>query len=126
MLAALPTVLPAPFALPPMSPTALLTASTFELLPDEPLLEAVFCDRDLLLACGALAPLLELRVLAPADFRFAAFAGFALAFGALAFELVFDEDFALFDVLFDVDRFFDLDFVWAIVSSPRAVPWIGP
>jgi len=93
LLAALPTVLPALFALPPTSPTAPRTASRFELLLDEPLLDGDFLD--LLLLFEALAPLLELRDLLLADFDF----------GFDAFD--FDDDFALFGA----DRFFALGFV---------------
>jgi hypothetical protein len=85
----LPALLPAP-------PTAFFTASTLECLLDEPF------ERDLLL----LALLLdELRALLPADF----FAAFGLALDAFGFA-AFDVDFG-----FDVDRFFGLAFVWAIV-----------
>ncbi|HKO39008.1 MAG TPA: hypothetical protein VJU14_11640 [Solirubrobacterales bacterium] len=111
MLAALPTDLPALFALsptfPPASPTALRTASTFECLLEDPLLVADLRERDLLLAFEALAPLLELRDLLLDDFD--------LAFGAFDF----DDDFAVFGD----DRFFGLVFVWAIVPlSSQAVP----
>src|SRR6476619_4212404 len=78
LLAALPTVLPAPLALSPMSPTAFFTASTFECFDDEPLLW------DLLDA-----PLLDRLALLAADFAFAftfgAFAREALGFDALGF-----------------------------------------
>ncbi|HEX6780521.1 MAG TPA: hypothetical protein VF125_00670 [Solirubrobacterales bacterium] len=70
-------------------------------------------ERDLLL----LAPLLdELRALLPADF----FAAFGLALDAFGFD-----DFDV-DLGFDVDRFFGLAFVWAIVPlSSELVPlWI--
>ncbi|HST69101.1 MAG TPA: hypothetical protein VLI94_05535 [Solirubrobacterales bacterium] len=115
MLAALPTVLPALLALPPTfpptSPTAWRTASTFECLLDEPLLEGDFRERDLLLAFEVLAPLLELRDLLLADF--------ALAFGAFGFE----DDFALFGAGFFRDLGFALVFVWAIVPlSSQAFP----
>jgi hypothetical protein len=104
LLATLPTVLPAdlpaPLALPPMSPTALRTASTFECLPDEPLEpDAPLLElRDLLLDFGLLLAL---------DFE--AF-GFDDDFGFDAFD--FEAGFAAFDVVaffgFDVD--FDLGF----------------
>jgi hypothetical protein len=97
LLATLPTVLPAdlpaPFALPPMSPTALRTASTFECLLDEPF----ECE----------APLLELRDLL-LDL------GLAFAFEAFGFDD--DLDFDAFDfeagfAAFEVDAFlgFDID-----------------
>jgi hypothetical protein len=84
LLAALPTLFPAP-------PTASRTASTFECFEPEPF------ERDL-----ALAPLLELRALPRADF--------ALAFAALGFEadLVFDAAFG-FDDVFDLDDDFVAD-----------------
>jgi hypothetical protein len=92
LLAALPTALPAPLALPPTSPTAFLTASTFECLLDEPLELAL-----------ALAPLLELRGL--------------LALLLLDFALAFDDDFGFADfdfdagfAVFDADDLFDLGF----------------
>lgn len=89
MLATLPTVLPALFALPP---TAFRTASTFDCLLDEPF------ERE--------APLLELR-------------GFLLDFGLAfeAFDFDADLDFDAFDfeagfAAFEVDGFlgFDDDF----------------
>jgi len=81
-------------------------------LLEEPLLVADLRERDLLLAFEALAPLLELRDLLPADFD--------LAFGAFDF----DDGFAVFG---DADFFRDLGlalvFVWAIVPlSSQAVP----
>jgi hypothetical protein len=110
LLAALPTVLPALLALPPTfapaSPTASRTASTFELLLDEPLLEAGFRERDLLVF-EALAPL---RDLALVDFDLA----------LEAFD--FDDDFALFGADRFLDLGFDLVFVWAIVPLLAAVP----
>jgi len=103
LLATLPTVLPAdlpaPFALPPMSPTALRTASTFECLLDEPFEPE--------------APLLELRDL-PLDLGFA----FACDFEAFDFgdDLDFVAGFADFEVddFFDFDFGFDLDFVFEL------------
>jgi hypothetical protein len=132
LLAALPTLFPAP-------PTASRTASTFECFEPEPF------ARDLPLE----APLLELRFLLLADF--------ALAFAAFGFD-DFDDDFAFeafdddlafaFEVdlgfdddcaadgfaRFGADRFFVLPFVWAIVplsselvpfAIHRLVQWIG-
>ncbi|MDX6636157.1 MAG: hypothetical protein QOF06_2360 [Solirubrobacterales bacterium] len=79
----------------------------FELLLEEPLLEGDFLD--LLLAFEAVAPLLELRALL--------FADLGLAFDAFGFD-----DFDV-DLGFDVDRFFGLAFVWAIVPlSSELVP----
>jgi hypothetical protein len=102
-----------------MSLTAPLTASTFELFPEDPF------ERDLpLRALEALAPLLELRDLVLVAFDFE-LAGLDLAFEVLvlAFEAFdFDDDFARFGADSFRDLGFDLDFVWAIVSSPRAVP----
>jgi len=95
LLAALPTVLPAPLALSPTSPTALRTASTFACLLEEPL------------------PLLELRGLlldlgfAFEAFDFADFAAFGFA-DDFGFEAVFDFD---FDAGFDADERFVLVFV---------------
>jgi hypothetical protein len=104
LLAALPTLFPAP-------PTASRTASAFECFEPEPF------ERDL-----ALAPLLERRALLLADFALA-FAAFG--FAALGFEadLVFDAAFGFEDVFdlddafvaddfarFGADRFFGLDF----------------
>jgi hypothetical protein len=95
LLAALPTLLPAPS-------TACFTASTFECLLDEPF------ERDLLLV----APLLELpRALLLADL--AADLAFA-AFGFVVFDFEdFDDDLAADDLLapgglarFGADRFF--------------------
>jgi hypothetical protein len=97
LVAALPTDLPALLALPP---TALRTASTFEPLLDEPLLEGDFRGLLLLLAFEALAPLLELRLLLPVDLAFVAF-----AFDDFVFDL--DDGFAPFDA----DCFFGLAFV---------------
>jgi len=77
--------LPALFVLSPTSPTALRTASTFELFREDPF------ERLLWL----LVPLLELRDLPPADF--------ALAFGVFGF----DDDLARLGA----DRFFALVFV---------------
>jgi len=88
LLATLPTVLPAPFAL---SPTALRTASTFECLLDDPFeREAPLFERDLLL-------------------------DFGLAFEAFGFDddLGFDAfDFEAGFAAFEVDAFlgFDVDF----------------
>jgi hypothetical protein len=120
LLAALPTVLPALFALPPtVSPapsTVLRTASTFELLLAEPLLEAAFRDCDLLLA--------------DLGFALALGFGFAFAFGfeadfdfGLAFEAFgFDDELALLGAGSFRDLGFALAFVWAIVSLLTAVP----
>jgi hypothetical protein len=97
--AALPTVFPALFALPPAPSTAWRTASTLECFAPEPF------ERDL-----AFAPLLELRALLLADFALA-FAAFG--FGALAFEadFGFDDDFVADDFArFGADRFFGLVF----------------
>jgi hypothetical protein len=135
LLAALPTVLPAFLALsptfPPTSPTlsptpptAFLTASTFELFPEDPfeldLLLPLLALLRLLLLFEALAPLLELRDLLLTDFGFADFGllvDFDLPFDAFDF----DDDFAPFDA----DRFFGV-FVWAIVPlSSRLFPSDG-
>jgi hypothetical protein len=82
-------------------------------LPEEPLLDAGFRERDErdLAAFVELAPLLELRaLLLGVDFD-------------LAFDVFdFDDDFARLGA----DRFFVLGFVWAIVPLLAAVPWIGP
>jgi hypothetical protein len=88
LLAALPTVLPAPFALSPTSPTALRTASTFACLLDDPF------ERE--------APLLELRGL---------LLDFGLAFGAFDFGDDFAFDFVAGFADFDVEALlgFDLD-----------------
>jgi hypothetical protein len=134
LLAALPTVLPALLALSPTfplaSPTAWRTASTFELLLAEPLLDDDLRERDfdLLLAFGALAPLLELRDLELCDFLAVDFALVALvALVDLGFEAFdFDDDFALFGADSFRDLGFDLVFVWAIVPLLATVPWIGP
>ena len=66
-------------------------------------------ERDLLLA-----PLPELRGLLLVDF--------GLAFAVFDF----DDDFALFGVVFFRDLGFGLVFVWAIVPLLAAFPWIGP
>jgi len=85
----LPTDCPAP-------PTAFLTASTFECLPDEPF--------EL-----ALAPLLELRgLLLDFDLAFG-FEAFGFTFEAFDFEAGF-ADFEA-EVPFDLGFGFDLDFV---------------
>jgi hypothetical protein len=84
LLAALPTLFPALFALSPAPSTAWRTASTFECFAAEPL------ERDLPFD----APLLELRALPLVDF--------ALAFAAFGF----DDDLA--DA--DFGRFADVDF----------------
>jgi len=116
LLAALPTLFPAP-------PTASRTASTFECFEPEPF------ERDLPLE----APLLELRFLLLADFAlaFAAF-GFDDDFGFEAFDddfafevdLGFDDDFVADEFArFGAARFFVLPFVWAIVPlSSELVP----
>ncbi|HWO48004.1 MAG TPA: hypothetical protein VNM41_08080 [Solirubrobacterales bacterium] len=88
LLAALPTVLPAFLALPPTSPTAFRTASTFECLLEDPF------------EWEALLPLLELRGL---------LRDLALAFGFAAFDFGFTADFD-FDAGFEVDDFFGFDF----------------
>jgi hypothetical protein len=119
LLAALPTVLPALFALPPtVSPapsTVLRTASTFELLLEEPLLEAAFRGCVLLLA----------------DLDFALALGFAFAFGfeadfafvVFVFEAFgFDDEFALLGAGSFRDLGFALTFVWAIVPLLTTVP----
>jgi hypothetical protein len=100
LLAALPTLFPALFALSPAPSTAWRTASTFECFALEPF------ERDL-----ALAPLLELRALLLADFTLA-FAAFGFD-DDLAFEaaLGFDDDFVADDFArFGADRFFGLVF----------------
>jgi hypothetical protein len=126
LLAALPTVLPALLALPPTfpptSPTAWRTASTFECLLDEPLLEGDFRERDLLLALealAALAPLLELRDF---ELRDLLLVDFDLAFDAFDF----DDDFALFGADSFRDLGFDLAFVWAIVPLLATVSLDSP
>ncbi|HYH54752.1 MAG TPA: hypothetical protein VD761_11540 [Solirubrobacterales bacterium] len=89
-----PTVSPAPS-------TVLRTASTFEFLLEEPLLEAGFRDCDLLLADLA----------------------FVLAFGFEAvFVFGFDDEFALLGAAPFRDLGFAFVFVWAIVSLLAAVP----
>jgi len=108
-----------PPTFPPTSSTALRTASTFECLLAEPLLELGLRERDLLFAFEALAPLLELRDLPVADFALA-FEAFGLAFDA--FDLGFEDDFALFGA----DRLFALVFVWAIVPLLADFPGLVP
>jgi hypothetical protein len=86
----------------------LRTASTFELLLEEPLLEAGFRDCDLLLADLAF-------VLA---FGFEADFDFVLAFEAFGFE----DEFALLGAAPFRDLGLAFVFVWAIVSLLAAVP----
>jgi hypothetical protein len=91
LLAALPTLFPALFALSPAPSTAWRTVSTFECFAAEPF------ERGLPLV----APLLALRALLLADF--------ALAFADFGFDddLVFDDDFAAADFArFGEARFF--------------------
>jgi hypothetical protein len=93
LLAALPTVWPAPLALSPKSPTVLRTASTFECLLDDPF------ERD--------APLPELRDLPRA---------FGLAFEAFDFGDDFDfvAGFADFDAEAFLGAGLDLGFAFGV------------